>query len=89
MTEKTEAQIDREKAAVAAMKSAKSNMEGVLLRVATLERTLSDASSAISRLKRHVGQESVMKWHDGSYEQVDLVSKYADEQVAKIAKAMA
>ena len=89
MTEKTEAQIEREKAAVNAMKNAKSNMDEVLSRVATLERALSNASSAISRLKRHVGSESTMRWHDGRQECVDYVSKYADSEVAVIAKVLA
>jgi hypothetical protein len=65
MTDKTEAQIDREKAAVAAMTNAKSNMNDVLARVATLERALANATSAISRLKRHVGSESQMSWYSG------------------------
>jgi len=89
MTDKTEAQIDREKSAVAAMKNAKSNMDVVLARVVTLERALSDASSAISRLKRQVGPESKMDWYQGSSEVRDLVTKYADVQIAEIAKVLA
>jgi len=89
MTDKTEAQIDREKAAVAAMTNAKSNMNDVLARVATLERALTNAQSAISRLKRHVGSESQMNWYAGSSEVRGLVTKYADEQIADIAKVLA
>lgn len=88
MTEKTEAQIEREKAAVAAMSNAKANMDAVLARVATLERVLSDASSAIGRLKRHVGPESKMEWISPRGEQKDLVTKYADEQIAVIATTL-
>lgn len=88
MTEKTEAQIDREKSAVAAMKNAKSNMDEVLARVATLERALSNSSNVIARLKRHVGPESQMNWHDGRTDKRDLVVKYADEQIADIAKVL-
>lgn len=84
---KTEAQIEREKAAVASMKNAKSNMDEVLARVATLERMLGNASRTISQLKRHIGSESIMMWHDGRQERRDLVTKFADEQIAEIAKA--
>ena len=88
MEPKTEAQIEREKAAVAAMKNAKSNMDEVLARVATLERLLGQTSNTISRLKRHVGSESQMTWHDGRQERRDFVTKYADEQIAEIAKVV-
>lgn len=84
--DKTEAQVEREKAAVSAMRNAKSNMDEVLSRVATLERMLSNASNTISRLKRHVGSESQMTWHDGRSEQRGMVTQYADKQIAAIAK---
>lgn len=88
MTDKTEAQIDREKAAVSAMTNAKSNMDAVLSRVVTLERMLIHASRTISQLKRHAGAESQMQWHDGRTDRRDLVSKYADEQIAQIAQVL-
>ena len=84
MTDKTEAQLDREKAAVAAMTNAKSNMDAVLARVTTLERVLSDASNTIQRLKRTIGPDCQMVWHDGRSERRDYVAKFADEQVAVI-----
>lgn len=88
MTEKTDAQLEREKAAVAAMKNAKSNMDEVLARVTRLETALVNAQNAIQRLKRHVGTESTMRWHDGRSEQQDFVSKYADNAIADIAKVL-
>ena len=86
--EKTDTQIEREKAAVAAMTNAKSNMDAVLGRVATLEHVLRDASNTIARLKRHVGQDSLMDWHDGSQQQRGLVTTYADKQIAAIATTL-
>jgi hypothetical protein len=84
MSDKTDAQIDREKQAVAAMTNAKSNMDAVLSRVATLERVLNNASSAIQKLKRTVGQDCQMMWHDGQADRRDFVTKFADEQLAEI-----
>lgn len=86
--EKTDTQIEREKAAVAAMTNAKSNMDAVLGRVATLERVLSDASNTIARLNRHVAQESTMARCDGSAQQSGLVTTYADKQIAAIATTL-
>jgi hypothetical protein len=89
MSDKTEVQIEREKGAVAAMTNAKSNMNDVLARVATLERVLANASSSISRLKKHVGSESQMTWYAGSAQNRGLVTEYVDEQIADIAKVLA
>lgn len=45
MTEKSEEQIDREKAAVASLKGAKSNMAAALERIETLESALRNVRS--------------------------------------------
>lgn len=88
MTEKTEAQLEREKAAVSSMKNAKSNMDEVLARVSRLESALSAASRTIKTLKGHVGSDSMMRWHDGARENLDYVTKYADGEIAAIAKVL-
>lgn len=49
--EKTEDQIAREKAAVAAMKNAQANMQAAFDRISTLERGLASAVSALRRAK--------------------------------------
>lgn len=62
--DKTEAQIEREKTAVAAMANAKSNMATALDRIATLEQALKHASHHLGQLKYHVGDHSKIDMHD-------------------------
>lgn len=52
--EKTDEQIERERAAVAAMSNAKANMTAALDRIQTLERALASAKSSISMLKTYI-----------------------------------
>lgn len=54
MTEKTEEDIEKDRAAIAAMKNAKSNMEAAIARVSDLERALSRARDSILRFKSFV-----------------------------------
>lgn len=61
MTDKTEAQIEREKQAVVAMANAKSNMATALERIATLERALSSANDHLGRMKYYVGDHAKME----------------------------
>lgn len=52
--EKTEEQIAKERAAVDAMKSAKSNMTLALERISTLEAAMRQANNVISSLKSYI-----------------------------------
>lgn len=54
MTEKTEEQIAKDRAAVEAMRNAKANMDTALGRIADLERALSEAALHIKRIKDYV-----------------------------------
>lgn len=60
--DKTDIQIEKEKLAVLAMANAKSNMSTALDRIATLERALRNADSALSRLSQYVGEHSKMEY---------------------------
>lgn len=82
--EKTEAQIEREKQAVAAMANARSNMTASLERIKTLENALFRASNTLSALTNHVGPYSIIE-HGSNRRQVrDFI---ADEK-AEIAKVL-
>ena len=54
MTDKTEEQIAKDKAAVEAMRNAKSNMDAALTRIATLENALGRAISDLKRAKHDI-----------------------------------
>ncbi len=88
MQNKDEAQIEREKQAVAAMVNAKSNMSVALDRINRLELALKTASNDIARLKRCVGQDCQITYHNGSAETREYVHKYADNAIAGIAKVL-
>ena len=88
MHNKDEAQIEREKQAVAAMVNAKSNMSVALDRINRLELALKSASNDIARLKRCVGQDCQITYHNGSSETREYVHKYADNAIAGIAKVL-
>lgn len=79
--EKTEAQIDREKQAVAAMSNAKSNMTTALDRITTLENRLRTANSVLSIVRNHVGPHSKIPVDSGH----ELVVKYIGDEMSKIA----
>lgn len=85
---KDEAQIEREKLAVAAMANAKLNMTVALERIQRLETALVSARNDISRLKRCVGQDCQITYHNGSSETREYVHKYADDAVARIARVL-
>lgn len=57
MSDKTDAQIEREKQAVAAMANAKANMSTALERIATLESALRTAANDLGRAKHYVGDQ--------------------------------
>lgn len=84
MSDKTEAQIEREKQAVLAMSNAKSNMATALDRIDTLNRSLRSANQALSYLKHHVGGHSYIR--DGSNHRT--VTEWIDELRAAIAKVL-
>lgn len=83
--EKTEEQIERERAAVEAMRNAKANMTASLDRIATLETALKAAKTHILALKGHVGPGSYTYPTDSS--RVRCVD-YADNAVAGINKVL-
>lgn len=84
--EKTEEQIGRERAAVEAMKSAKSNMTMALERIATLERALSAAQSSISTLKSYIAPSAYTYPVSGNSRKCTDI---ADDAMAAIAKVLA
>lgn len=84
MTDKTEEQIAREKAAVDAMKNAKSNMGTALERIATLESALAGAIAALSWTKKHVGQDSYIYATSPMVRAHDFI----DEKIAQARKAL-
>jgi hypothetical protein len=88
MQNKDEAQIEREKQAVAAMANAKSNMTVALDRIIRLELALKSASNDIARLKRCVGDDCQITYHNGSSETRDYVKNYAEAAIANIAKVL-
>jgi hypothetical protein len=88
MQNKDEAQIEREKQAVAAMVNAKSNMTVALDRINRLELALKSASDVIARLRRCVGDDCQITYHNGSSETREYVRKYAEDAIAKIAKVL-
>ena len=88
MQDKDEAQIEREKQAVAAMVNAKSNMSVALDRINRLELALRSASKDISRLKQCVGVDCQITYHNGSSETREYVHQYAENAIAGIAKVL-
>ena len=61
MSDKTEAQIEREKQAVLAMSNAKSNMATALERIQTLETKLRATDGVLQHLRLHVGAHSYVR----------------------------
>lgn len=84
--EKTEQQIARERAAVDAMKSAKSNMTEALGRIETLERALLSAQAAIGTLKGYIAPQVFTYPVSGNSRRCTEV---ADDAMAAIAKVLA
>jgi len=82
--EKTDTQIEKEKQAVAAMANAKSNMSTALDRIATIERALHSADSALSRLSHYVGEHSKMEYGSNT----SLVKDFITLQRQEITKVL-
>lgn len=85
MTDKTEEQIARERAAIDAMKNAKSNMTVALDRIATLESALRNASGTIGTLSRYIGPDCYT-YPNGSDRRT--CKSVADDAIASIAKVI-
>lgn len=85
MTDKTEEQITREKAAVDAMKNAKASMSGALDRISTLESALRSASSRIGTLKGFIAPNAYLYPTSSTPKRCTEV---ADEALADIVKVL-
>lgn len=83
MTEKSEEQIAKERAAVEAMKNAKSNMDAALSRIDTLERAINYALDRMKANKQYVSGNVYTYFHSG---QQKSVHTEMDEQIAHIRK---
>ena len=86
--EKSDVQIEREKQAVASMVNAKTNMAVTLDRVGTLEAHMRRVFNVLGTLKRHVGEEALIRFHDGHSQQIDTTRNYIENEMAKIAKVL-
>jgi hypothetical protein len=84
--EKTEEQIARDRAAVEAMRNAKSNMGAALDRIDTLERALRLASGNISSLKSYIAPGAYTYPVQGNSRKCTDI---ADDAMAAIAKVLA
>lgn len=80
----SEEKLAKERASVAAMKNAQSNMSAVLDRVSTLESCLRRVQSQLSRTKGYIGSSAYV------YTENNRVSchKEIDEYLAEIAKVL-
>lgn len=85
MTDRTEEQIARDKAAVDAMKNAKSNMDSALSRIAALESALMAARDDLGRVKAFIGA-GAYAYPDGNNRQ--SVHDYIGTMVARATKAL-
>ena len=83
--EKSDEQIERERAAVTAMSNAKANMTAALDRIQTLERALSSAKSSISALKTYIAPGVYTYPISGQSKPCLTV---ADDAIAAIAKVI-
>ena len=85
MTDKTEEQLARERAAVASMSSAKANMENALNRIQSLEAALRSASRSITTLKGFIAPQVYTYSVNGNSRTCTAV---ADDAIAEIAKVL-
>lgn len=83
MTEKTEEQVAKEKAAVDSMRNAKANMEATLSRIGTLERALSTAISHMRGHKDYVPTSAHLYGATGK-----TLHATIDEHIAEAARAL-
>jgi hypothetical protein len=87
VTDKSEEQISRERAAVEAMKGAKSNMATVLERIVSLERALDNARDALSRIKPFIAP-GTYQYASGSTGNNIKCADAVDNAVAAITKEL-
>lgn len=83
MADKSDEKIAQERASVAAMRNAQSNMTAVLDRVATLERALTRAQNSLSRCKGYVGP-NVYIWTDNNRQTCHAEIEAAVSDIAKV-----
>lgn len=83
--EKTEEQIARDKAAVEAMRNAKSNMDTALSRIAALESALAYARDNLVRTKGYIGAANYTYPSSGNAKTVHAT---IDDMVAHATKAL-
>jgi hypothetical protein len=86
MTDKTEEKIAQERAAVEAMRNAKSNMAATLARIETLERALESAKQSIARLKGYIAPCVYTYPVSGNSR---TCTSEADDAIAAISKVLA
>ena len=84
MTDATEEKIARDKAAVDAMRNAKSNMDAALARINTLECALERARANLTRTKDYIGRGAYIYPGNVSRPVHDAI----DEMAADAAKAL-
>lgn len=83
--DKTDEKIAQERAAVEAMRHAKSNMTATLDRIGTLERALRDAASTMSSLKSYIAPQAYVYPVSGNSRKC---TEIADDAMAAIAKVL-
>lgn len=85
MTEKTEEQIAKDKAAVEAMRNAKSNMDAALSRITDLERSLAYAADCLSKAKGYISSNVYCYPVSGN---TQTVHNHIDGQVSQLRKTL-
>lgn len=86
MIDRTEEQIARDKAAVDAMRNAKSNMDAALVRITTLESALKYARDNLTNTKQWVSAS--VYTYTGSGRDQKSVHAVIDDAVAHATKAL-
>ena len=81
MTDKTDEQVAKEKAAVDAMRNARGNMATVLDRVGSLEAALRDAAGQLDEAAKHMPNAY-------RYESRQTLKEYYGEQAIKARKVL-
>lgn len=84
MTDKSEAQIEREKQAIAAMSNAKSTMTTVLARTATLEASLDRSKRSLIMLKDYVGKYACLHSTTSGSGKPPTIQEFIDAEVSNI-----
>lgn len=85
MTDVSEEKIARDKAAVDAMRNAKSNMDAALTRISTLEAALGRARDDLTRTKSFIGTHVYTYGASGNQR---TVHDYIDDMVSSATKAL-